>query len=216
MPESVGLAHYQVVDDIAPKLANVLPRPGGSVRELKRIRLFFSEPVTGFEVDDIQINGQVPASVTGFADGPWEVEFKKIKRGSVVITWPNTQGITDQAANPNVFAGRDWSYNVDPDHSPGVVVINELVASNQSGLRDEDDQAADWIELKNTGHNTVNLGGWSLTNDKDDPGKWTFPDIEIKPKKFLVVFASGKNRRVVGKPMHTNFKLRLSLSLIHI
>ena len=210
VPESVGLAHYQVVDDITPKLANVLPRPGDTVRELKRIRLFFSEPVTAFEVDDIQINGQVPASVTGFADGPWEVEFKKIKRGSVAITWPNTQGITDQAANPNAFAGRDWSYNVDPDHSPGVVVINELVASNQSGLRDEDGRAVDWIELENTGRNTVNLGGWSLTNDKDDPGKWTFPDIEIKPKKFLVVFASGKNRRVVGKPMHTNFKLRQS------
>ena len=206
-PESNELARYQVVDDLAPELVDVLPRPGATVRELKRIRLFFNEPVVNFEASDILINGQVPKSVIGFADGPWDVEFKKIKRGTAAITWPNKNGIVDKAAKPNSFISRDWSYTVDPDHWPGVVVINEFMASNQSNIRDEDDQAVDWIELENTGRNAVNLSGWSLTDDKESPGKWIFPDIKIEPNSFLVVFASGKNRRVIGKPMHTNFKL---------
>ena len=209
-PESSELARYQVVDDLAPELVDILPRPGTIVRELKRIRLFFNEPVMGFGADDILINGQVPKSVIGFADGPWDVEFKEIKLGAVAITWSDKKSIIDRANNPNSFVGRDWSYVVDPDHWPGVVVINEFMASNQSNIRDEDDQAVDWIELENRGRNVVNLSGWSLTDDKERPGKWIFPDIKIEPNRFLVVFASGKNRRVISEPIHTNFKLGTS------
>ena len=216
IPESNELARYHVVDDIAPELVDILPRPGMTVRELKRIRLFFNEPVMNFEADDILINGQVPKSVIGFADGPWEVEFKKIKRGPVKITWSNKIGIIDKAAKPNSFISSDWSYNVDPNHWPGVVVINEFMASNQSNIRDEDNQAVDWIELVNSGRNAVNLSGWSMSDDKKIPGKWIFPDISIAPNSFLVVFASGKNRRVIGKPMHTNFKLGSSGGYIGI
>ena len=96
-----------------------------------------------FETSDILINGKVPKSVTGFADGPWDIEFKKITSGSAVISWPNRDGITDKAAKPNSFISRDWSYTVDPDHWPGVIIINEFMASNQTSIRDEDDQAVD-------------------------------------------------------------------------
>ena len=209
IPEHKELARYRVVDDLAPELVDVMPRPGSKVRELEKIRLFFNEPVKDFEVNDILINGQYPTSVTGFSNGPWDIEFKKIKHGEVLVTWPNENGIIDQAAKPNVFVSRDWRYNVDPDRWPGVVVINEFMASNQSNIRDENDQPVDWIELENRGRNTVNLGGWSLTDDRDRPGKWIFPDIDLAPKEFLVVFASGKNRRVIGRELHTNFKLGL-------
>ena len=206
-PRSNKLARYQVVDDLAPELVDILPRPETIVRELKKIRLFFNEPVMNFETSDILINGKVPKSVTGFADGPWDIEFKKITSGSAVISWPNRDGITDKAAKPNSFISRDWSYTVDPDHWPGVIIINEFMASNQTSVRDEDDQAVDWIELENRGRKAVHLSGWSLTDDKKRPGKWVFPDVKIEPNRFLVVFASGKNRKAIGKPMHTNFKL---------
>ena len=210
LPESDELARYKVVDDLAPELIDIFPRPEAIVRELKRIRLYFNEPVLGFDKSDILINGQEPNQVIGFADGPWDVEFKKIKRGPVAITWSSKTDVVDQAANPNYFPSRDWSYTVNPDHWPGVIVINEFMASNQSNIRDEDDQAVDWIELKNIGRNPVNLSGWSITDDKARPGKWVFPDIKIEPNSFLVVFASGKNRRIVGEPLHTNFKLGIS------
>src|SRR5437867_128429 len=37
------------------------------------------------------------------------------------------------------------------------VIISEFVASNSNGLRDEDGDYADWIELFNAGTNTVDL-----------------------------------------------------------
>ena len=207
VPASSQLARYRVADDVAPSLTEIMPRPSSTVRELKRLRLFFDEPVKGISVEDIRINDEVPRSVTGLSAGPWEVEFSKIKKGEVTVAWSGAHDITDQAERPNAFVGRGWSYTVNPDHSPGSVAINEFLASNQTGIRDEDDEAVDWIELQNTGRNVVNLSGWSLTDDKQRPGRWTFPRVELGAGEFLVVFASGKNRRVAGEQLHTNFKL---------
>lgn len=58
--------------------------------------------------------------------------------------------------------------------SRGDVVINEFSAGNLIGLRDESGEAQDWIELHNRGTNAVDLLGWSLTDDRNALGKWTF------------------------------------------
>ena len=55
------------------------------------------------------------------------------------------------------------------------VVINEICAHNLSGLQDGDGVCKDWIELYNPGGEPVDLSGWSLSDDKDDPGHWVFP-----------------------------------------
>ena len=89
----------------------------------------------------------------------------------------------------------------------GGVIISEFVANNVSGLRDEDLFYSDWIEVQNTGAVAVNLAGWSLTDDAGDDNKWIFPAVTLGPGQFLVVFASGKDRRVVGANLHTNFSL---------
>ena len=88
------------------------------------------------------------------------------------------------------------------------IVINEFLASNQSGLEDEDGTKGDWIELKNTSDESVSLGGWSLTDDATIPNKWNFPDVVIGPQAYVVVFASGKDRKATT--LHANFKLSSS------
>ena len=91
------------------------------------------------------------------------------------------------------------------------VVINEFVASNREGLQDEDGAYPDWIELYNSGGTAVPLLGWSLTDDPGDPDRWTFPDVGIGSGQYLVVFASGKDRRPTGGGnLHTNFELDAS------
>ncbi len=75
------------------------------------------------------------------------------------------------------------------------VVINEIVASNSASIKDEDGDSPDWVELYNTRSNPVNLKGFGLTDDKDAPLKWTFPEVTLAPQAFLVVFASDKNRK---------------------
>ncbi len=103
--------------------------------------------------------------------------------------------------------GLGGCFKEDPSET-GAVVINEFLASNQSGLADEDGERGDWIELKNTGTSVVSLEGWTLTDDPALPEKWVFPVIDIGPESFVVVFASGKDRKT--NTLHTNFKLAAS------
>jgi len=93
-------------------------------------------------------------------------------------------------------------------------VISEFVAANTSRaplsageILDEDGESSDWIEIWNPSFEAVNLAGWFLTDDLDDLTKWEFPAVELAPNDFLVVFASGKNRRDPAGPLHTGFAL---------
>ena len=72
------------------------------------------------------------------------------------------------------------------------VIINEIVPSNGSIIYDEDDETPDWIEIYNPSNQEINLGGFFISDDNDDLGKWTFPSITIAPSDFLVLFASDK------------------------
>ena len=87
------------------------------------------------------------------------------------------------------------------------VVISEFEASNGAGIKDQDGDHSDWIELRNLGTNVVNLGGWFLTDNFHNLAKWRFPSTPLAPGGHLLVFASGKNRRISGSELHTNFKL---------
>ncbi len=86
------------------------------------------------------------------------------------------------------------------------IFINEIMLSNSITLADEDDDYPDWIEIYNAKTSPVNLEGFGLSDDYDDPFKWVFPSVVIPPESFLVVFASGKDR-ISGANLHTNFKL---------
>jgi hypothetical protein len=87
------------------------------------------------------------------------------------------------------------------------VYISEFVAANQNGLRDEDEDQPDWIEIYNSGPTVVDLTGWSLSDEASKPRKWVFPAKTVEPGSFLIVFASGKDRAITGQPLHTSFKL---------
>ncbi|MCD6338983.1 MAG: chitobiase/beta-hexosaminidase C-terminal domain-containing protein, partial [Verrucomicrobia bacterium] len=75
------------------------------------------------------------------------------------------------------------------------LLINELQPSNGETLRDEDGDSPDWFELWNPGSAPVDLAGWAVSDDPDRPRRWVFPSEQIPPQSFLVVYASGKDRR---------------------
>lgn len=87
------------------------------------------------------------------------------------------------------------------------VRISEFMAVNDNGLDDDERDEEDWIEIHNAGADTVELGGWYLTDDAEIPTKWAFPEVTLMPGDYLIVFASGKNRRDPSGVLHTNFKL---------
>ena len=87
------------------------------------------------------------------------------------------------------------------------VVLNEIVASNKSVLKDENGEYYDYIELYNRSNETVDLTGWGLSDDAAQARKWSFPRVSIAPGEYLVVYASGLNRRDDPAYLHTNFSL---------
>ncbi len=89
------------------------------------------------------------------------------------------------------------------------IVINEVQASNNATITDEDGDFEDWIELYNTGQDTVWLHGYGLSDDASRLYRWVFPEGSyIAPEDFLLIWASGKNRRIHGMPLHTGFSIR--------
>ncbi|MDQ2077993.1 CotH kinase family protein [Marinimicrobium sp. ABcell2] len=90
------------------------------------------------------------------------------------------------------------------------VVINEIQSSNGITVDDEDGDSEDWIELYNGGTEAVSLDGYWLSDDYGNPSRWTFPDVTLQAGDTLLVWASGKNRRTPGEPLHTNFSISAS------
>ncbi len=76
------------------------------------------------------------------------------------------------------------------------------MSSNNGILTDMDGDTPDWIEFYNSGIAAVNLNGYGLSDKKEVPFEWVFPDFAVNPGEYLLVFASGKDRREI--PYHWN------------
>ena len=87
---------------------------------------------------------------------------------------------------------------------PLPVVINEIMAANVSACLAPDYSGfPDWIELYNTGAESVDLSGLYLTDNLSDPTKWPIPPgTVIEPDGFLLVWADEK-----AQNLHASFKL---------
>ncbi len=90
------------------------------------------------------------------------------------------------------------------------LIISEFLAENTAtGIKDEENFPADWIEIHNPDASAVQLEGYALTDDPATPAKWTFPSITLQAGGYLRVFASGKDRKTNLSFLHTNFSLNL-------
>ncbi len=86
--------------------------------------------------------------------------------------------------------------------------INEFMSSNDDFLLDEDSDDSDWIELYNNSSSTINLNHYYLSDKSDNLNLWAFPNLDIPPFEFIIIFASGKNRAIQGSELHTNFSIK--------
>ncbi len=73
-------------------------------------------------------------------------------------------------------------------------IINEVMASNSNVIADEDGSYEDWIELYNPGPDSIQLGGYGISDDYDRPFRWVFPSYKMAPEEYLLIWASGKDR----------------------
>lgn len=85
------------------------------------------------------------------------------------------------------------------------LVINEVCSKNASIIEDEFGETSDWIEIYNNTSTDINLTGYFLSDDLNNPQKWSFPNKIISAQSYILVFASSND--VVQTFCHTNFKL---------
>lgn len=115
------------------------------------------------------------------------------------------------------------------------LVINELMASNRTGLLADNGKPEDWIEIKNISSDTIELEGYGIevvsagadTLISEDAGEaemetatapsskkdwktkvWTFPSVKIGGGECLVLFAAkGKKSSKTGNGLTAKLKL---------
>lgn len=89
--------------------------------------------------------------------------------------------------------------------------INEFMASNSTTITDAYGEYDDWIEIYNASADTVDIGGFYITDKLDNPTRHLIPigfeDTKIPPQGFLLLWADGTPEQGV---LHTNFKLSAS------
>ena len=87
------------------------------------------------------------------------------------------------------------------------VKINEFLAANDSANQDPQGDYDDWIELYNSGTETIDLTGYYLTDDLDDLTQWSFPaGTTIDGGGYLLIWAD-KDTSDNPSGIHSNFKL---------
>lgn len=88
------------------------------------------------------------------------------------------------------------------------VKIVEVVSTGGTYGPDENDVCHDYVILRNTSGEDVDIGGWYLSDTQQLSRMWRFPNgITIPAGGTLLVHCSGLNRLENPAHLHTNFKL---------
>jgi len=113
--------------------------------------------------------------------------------------------------NAGIFSPQRAEHEYYTIHVTPDVAVNEFMASNQSSVLDPyDGKYHDWIELYNTTGNAVDLSGWYLSDNYNNPLKWQFPaNTIISANDFLIIWADADTLQLLAG-LHTNFKLSAS------
>ncbi|HQW04589.1 MAG: CotH kinase family protein [Flavobacteriales bacterium] len=96
------------------------------------------------------------------------------------------------------------TYRIGSRPSPGQLVINEFMASNNGAVLDPDGGSSDWVELYNTTSEALSTAGMYLSDDPQDPTKWALPLRTIAPHDYLVLWLDG---RTGAGDDHASFQL---------
>ena len=72
-------------------------------------------------------------------------------------------------------------------------VLSEVMSSNRDALPAEDGEYYDWIELYNPTDHAINLKGFSLSDDIENPERFVFSDRILEPHAYTIIYASGKD-----------------------
>ena len=133
---------------------------------------------------------------------------------SLTITSPETQYyIYAENNNAGIFSPEraeheyytiHTNYNVIPYQQ---LVINEIMAVNNTTVQNNNGLFSDWIEFYNNSSDTLLLDYLYLSDNFLNPLKWQFPTgVSILPNQYLIVWADNDTVNSQSE-LHSNFKL---------
>lgn len=79
----------------------------------------------------------------------------------------------------------------DKSVASNTVILNELMTDNISAMVTESGDVPDWVEITNTGRQSVNIGKYSLMLGTLINRMFTFPEYILEPGECLLVYAEG-------------------------
>ena len=86
--------------------------------------------------------------------------------------------------------------------------LNELQPDNRNGITDRFGHREPWVELFNSGAETMDLRDFFLSDDYAQLAKWRFPDgATLAPAETLVVWLDGHLSESTPREPHTGFAL---------
>jgi hypothetical protein len=134
------------------------------------------------------------------------LNYKNVGAGRSYGDYPDGQPFSHQ-----VFQIPTPGATNNPACQPIQVFLNEWMAANTRTLADPaDGNYDDWFELYNAGAETVDLGGYTLTDTPTNITKFIIPaGASIAAGDFLLVWADNDTdqNNATNRAIHTNFKL---------
>lgn len=182
--DDCGVIYINGVEFARPRM------PAGNISNLT----FGSGAIGGGTDADVDESLVIPANLLPPGTNVIAVEVHQVNSGSSDIVW-------GMALEANRFITNVTT-----------VVLNEVLADNGS-LTNADGTLTDWVELYNPSAVTVNLAGYSLSDDPTMPGRWVFPaGTSIEPASFLVVRCAPDSPASLtnGPVLNTGFGLDAS------
>ena len=107
--------------------------------------------------------------------------------------------------NAGLFSPERAEFDFYEISASGSVVINELMASNQTSISDQDGEFDDWAELYNNSSSAIDISGWYLSDDFQNLTKYQFPNgVVINPNSYLTIWVDDDEMQA---GLHTTFNL---------
>jgi spore coat protein CotH len=179
-----------------------------STNGIDHVSLFYSNQLTGTFIETIMFDDGTHNDESA-NDGVYGAAIPGYSAGTYVRFYIEavSANVSKSASYLPVGAEHDvFVYQVKANQSDVTgVVINEIMASNNSGASDEASEYEDWIELYNNNVEPIDLSGFYLTDNLLNLPKWEIPAGTVIPGNGYIIFWADEDSAQGDR--HCNFKL---------
>ncbi len=161
-------------------------------------------PWTGSYFGDM--DNLAEANVSEGFENVYEFSHWESKTGNDISPSDQESNVQYRLSMPDTLIAHYKLLDTEPTTS--TIVINEFLASNDTGEQDQDGENDDWIELYNTGVEDVDISGYFLSDNGQNLANFMFPaNTVLQADDYLIVWA---DEDVSQEGYHADFKLSKS------